>query len=282
MGTHSFLNTLCSIAVLLSFSFVSAQRHGGVPTNNGRGYSNGKMYRARYKVYFKLKRLNTKGEIITKKEVLYLKAESGEIDSLIMQIASSKKGLVSDIRFGEEEESNRLFVNPYAVFDAEEDVYVDEDAIYYYELHNRQSINVPFTNFSIKVISVPLKVRFGENEHEFSSDVNLGAFAGYSWGQSKFTHREKIGNVETETKKTLGILLGTEHLEFEFLNEDNELVEEETAVLSIGSGFIYSYHKFTAGLTGGVDFALGEYAAQWDYHARPWVGLAVGFSLFSF
>jgi len=278
LGTRGLHNLLCCALFLFPLTYVSAQGH-----REGRTFNKGsKVYKAEYKVYYKLKRLNTKGEIITKKDSIYLQAESGRMDSIIIEIASGKAGLVSDISFGEAEESNRLYVNPYAVFDATEDSYVDEDAIYYYELHNRQSVSMRFRNFSIKLLSVPLKVRIGSDEHEFSSDANLGAFAGYSWGKDKFTHREKIGNTKTETKRTVGLLIGSEHLEFDFVDENGESIEEETAILSVGTGIIYSYQKLTAGITGGFDFALGENADKWDYHARPWIGLAVGFSLFSF
>jgi len=125
-------------------------------------------------------------------------------------------------------------------------------------------------------------MRIGKDDVEFSTDANLGAFAGYSWGKTKFTHRKKVGNAKTEIKRTFGVLLGTENLDFEFQNEEEETVEEQTALITTGLGFVYSYEKFTVGITGGYDFALGENRINWEYHARPWIGLAIGYSLFSF
>lgn len=264
------LRGVCFLALVLFMISVSAQE-------NHR-----KIYSARYKVKYKLKRLDSNGRVITQSDNLYLQKEEGEVEELIQNLASSKRGLTSNVEFGEGEESNKLFVNPFWVVEDSEGSNIEKDAIYYYELHNRQSVDLSFQNFSVKVLYVPVRVRIGEDESEFSSEANLGAFAGYSWGKTKFTHREKVGNTEVETLRTFGILLGTEKLEFEFQNENDETEEVETAVISTGLGFTWTYEKFTAGITGGFDFALGEDSDEWDYHARPWIGLAIGFSLLSF
>jgi len=67
----------------------------------------------------------------------------------------------------------------------------------------------------------------------------------------------------------LGILLGTKNLSFEYEDESLLTIEQESALISTGLGFGYSYQNFTVGFTGGVDFALGENRVKWDYHARP-------------
>ncbi len=241
-----------------------------------------KTYKAKYKVYYKQTRLDTHGNVVKHKDSVYLQSETGEIDSLILIIASGKKGLRSNIMFGEKEESDKLFVNPYLIYDDIKKSYVDRDLVYYYELENRQSIKIRFNHFSVKAISVPLKVRIGSDDIDFSTDANLGVFGGYSWGVSAFTRRKKIDNSEIEKKNTLGILMGTEKLTFSFEDENQQRIEEESALISAGLGFVHSYQSFTVGLTGGFDFALGENKTEWDYHARPWFGLAIGYSIFSF
>ncbi len=264
------LRGLCFLALVLLMISVSAQE------NHRKSYS------VRYEVKYKLKRLDSNGRIITQSENLYLQKEEGEVEELIQNLASSERGLTANVEFGEGEEANKSFINPFWVVEDREGSNIERDAIYYYELHNRQSIDLSFQNFSVKILSVPLKVRFGEDETEFSSEANLGAFAGYSWGKTQFTHREKVGNTQIESWKTFGLLLGTEKLEFEFQDENDETVEVETAVISTGMGFTWTYEKFTAGLSGGFDFALGENSSDWEYHGRPWIGLAIGFSLLSF
>jgi len=241
---------------------------------------NTKTYRVHYQIVNKQKHLDISGKVVKQTDTLYLESDKGEINSFIRALASTPKGLLSNVRFGEEED--KLFVNPFLVYDDQSGSFIDREQMYYYRLENRQSIKIKFNHFSFKAITVPLKVRFGQNDVEFSTDANLGVFGGYSWGISKFTRKEGIGNKETEHKNTLGILLGTEQLEFDFVDENRQTIEEKSALISTGVGFVHSYQNFTAGLTGGFDFALGENKNNWNYHARPWLGLAIGYSIFSF
>ena len=241
-----------------------------------------RTYQVRSRIYVEFTQLDANGEVVRRTDSVSLQSNQPEAERGIVEMTSGKVVLPSSVRFGEGEESNRLFVNPRHVYAAQSNSYPDEEAVYYYELRNRQSIKLKFSEFTIKALSVPLKVRFGTDDLDFSTDANLGAFAGYSWGYTKFTHRKKIGNAETERKRTFGLLVGTENLEFDFENEDGERIEEQSALISTGVGFIYSYEKFALGLTAGYDFALGENRTQWAYHARPWLGIAIGYSLFSF
>ena len=243
---------------------------------------NTKTYRVKYKISNKQKHLDIYGKVIKQMDTLYLQSDKGEINGLIRELASTQKGLLSNVKFGEKDESDKLFVNPILVYDSQSGSYIEREEVYHYKLENRQSVKIKFNHFSFKAITVPLKVRFGRNDVEFSTDANLGVFGGYSWGTSKFTRKREIGNTEIEKKNTLGILLGTEQLEFDFVDDDQQTIEEKSALISTGLGFVHSYQNFTVGLTGGFDFALGENKNNWDYHARPWLGLAIGYSIFSF
>ncbi len=241
-----------------------------------------KTYKATYKVLNKQTMIDIDGKVVKQMDSVFLQTDEGEIDSVIIAIASSKKGLLSNVNFGEKGESDKLFVNPFPLFDNRNGSLVDSHKVYYYQLENRQSIKIKFNHYAIKAITVPIKVRFGSDDLDFSTDANLGIFGGYSWGTTKFTRKEKVGNTEIEQKSTLGILLGTENLSFEFEDENQQKMEEESALISTGLGFVYSYQNFSVGLTGGFDFALGENRTKWEYHARPWLGLAIGYSIFSF
>ena len=241
-----------------------------------------KTYKVRYKVANDQTLQDINGKVFKKKDTLFLQADQGELDSLIIAIASSKKGLLANVKFGEKDESDKLFVNPFLVYDERTGTYLASDRIYYYKLENRQTIKIKFNHYAIKAITIPIKVRFGSNSLDFSTDANLGIFGGYSWGTSKFTRKEKTGNTEVEQKYTFGIFFGSERLSFEFENEDQQEIEEESALVSTGVGFVHSYQNFTVGLTGGFDFALGANKTKWDYHARPWLGIAIGYSIFSF
>ncbi len=265
-----FSSSWLVIIFLLPVSFLKAQD------------PNTKIYRVKYKISNKQKHLGIYGKVTKQTDTLYLQSDKGEINSLIRELASTQKGLLSNVRFGEKEESDKLLVNPFLVYDNQKKSYIEREQVYYYKLENRQSVKIKFNHFSFKAITVPLKVRFGRNDVDFSTDANLGVFGGYSWGTSKFTRKKEVGNTEIEKKNTLGILLGTEQLEFDFVDDSQRTIEEKSALISTGLGFVHSYQNFTVGLTGGFDFALGENKNNWDYHARPWLGLAIGYSIFSF
>jgi hypothetical protein len=241
-----------------------------------------KTYRARYEVLSVQTMIDERGKTVKVPETIYLQSTRANIDTLVMAIASQRNGMFSNVSFGEGAESNKLFVNPFLVYDKSSGDHSDPDQLYYYELENRQSVTIRFNHYAVKAITIPIKVRFGPNDLEFTTEANLGVFGGYSWGTTKFTHKEKVGNTEIEKKYTLGVLFGTENLSFEFENDEQQIIEEESALISTGVGFVHSYQNFSVGLTGGVDFALGSNKANWEYHTRPWLGLAIGYSIFSF
>ncbi|MEX0813180.1 MAG: hypothetical protein WD048_13260 [Chitinophagales bacterium] len=216
------------------------------------------------------------------KEVfLTLKTEHAdkEVNDTIIKIAGSR-GLKSNIIFGEKNESHKLFINPWLV--NSEGGYIDRDSVYYYELKNRRSVKIRFKQWSFNALSVPLKVRFGEDKTEFSTGINLGALLGHTWGKTNFLHRKKIGNKQYDSQHTLGGFVGANKLDFSFEDEDGSEEDVTTASISLGLGYMYAYQKFTFGLTGGFDFGLGENSTEWDYQSKPWLGIAVGYSLFSF
>ena len=125
-------------------------------------------------------------------------------------------------------------------------------------------------------------MRFGKEKTEFSIGANLGALIGHTWGTTNFVHRKEVGNKQYDTKCTFGLFLGADKLEFSFENNNAEEVNVKTAVLSTGLGYLFSYEKFTFGATGGFDFSLGENSSEWDFQGRPWLGISLGYSLFTF
>lgn len=196
------------------------------------------------------------------------------------QIYNPTKGrLKANIKF----EGNKILVNPWLLGETDYiDPLTEREKIYYFELKNRQSLKISFSQWSLNALTVPLKVRFGEDKTEFSTGANLGAFFGYTWGKTNFLHRKKIGNKQYDSKVTTGLFLGADKLEFSFEDTNMEDQTVKTAFLSVGSGVLYSYQKFTIGITGGLDFGLGENSKKWDFQGRPWLGATLGYSLFTF
>src|SRR5690554_3253053 len=71
-------------------------------------------------------------KIKTKEKPLILQSNTGKINPKILEKASSKCGLRSNVVFGEKENSNKLFINSWLISD-NNNGYIDRDTIYYYE-----------------------------------------------------------------------------------------------------------------------------------------------------
>lgn len=205
------------------------------------------------------------------------KTNGSQIDTIILDKMNSDEGLKCSVVFGEKEEDNLIFVNPYLF----ENRYEGRDTIYFFELENRQTISIEFTENTLTALSLPLKVRFGNAPPEFSTGANLGALLGRTKGIHKFSYRKKTGNKEYIQKTTKGLFLGVDKLEFKFKDEADKEVTVKTALISVGLGYLYAYQKFTVGLAAGFDFGLGDNVSEWDYHSRPFISIAVGYSLFN-
>ena len=214
--------------------------------------------------------------------IYYLKIETlndGKLSSSISEIAKCKKGLKANVKF-DENKTAILWINPWLVT-SNDGKYVDRDSVYFFKLKNRQSVKVDFKQWSLNALTVPLKIRFGEKT-EFSTGANLGALIGHTWGRTTFVHRKKVGNKQYDSKLTVGLFLGADKLEFSYKNSDDEDIGVKSAFVSSGLGILYSYENFSFGLTSGFDFGLGENSSEWDYQGKPWLGIALGYSLFSF
>ena len=198
--------------------------------------------------------------------------------NIFSKIFDPKKGrLKANLKF----EDKYVYVNPWLLKN-KKNQYIERDKIYFLELENRRSLKIGFRQWTLNALSVPLKFRFGEGKTEFSTGANLGALFGHTWGSTNFVHRKKIGNKQYDSKLTTGIFVGADKLEFTFDNENSEEQTVKTAYISLGSGLLYSYQRFTLGITGGFDFGFGENSDKWDFQGKPWLGTALGYSLFAF
>ncbi|SDS13440.1 hypothetical protein [Gramella sp. MAR_2010_147] len=157
---------------------------------------------------------------------------------------------------------------------------------YYYELKNRQSIKIPFSELFISAVTLPIKYRFGsENgdiEEDFASDINVNVLFGFSLGRKKFMYRKNVDNLERETKWLMGLFIGTSSIEFNTNNTLPSLDANETfrkGVLSYGFGTGISIGKFQGTVFGGWDNAVGNQSDLWNYDNKFWIGLGLGFEI---
>ena len=95
---------------------------------------------------------------------------------------------------------DKVLINPWLIKDSSlKEGYKGRDKTYFFKLKNRQSLKIPFRQWSFNALSVPLKVRFGSNI-QWSTGANLGALLGYTWGKTNFVHRKEIGNKQYDSK----------------------------------------------------------------------------------
>ena len=185
-------------------------------------------------------------------------------------------------------ENDKVYINPY--LKKELSGKYKNEGIYYFQLKNRQSIKLSFSEFNVSALTLPIKYRFrGKNglEEDFSTAVNGNIFFGYSLGKTSFFHQEKVGNKTNTWKFSGGLLLGASTVTLNSANTSMAInpVEEDKEIIkglgSIGVGLTYSFNKINFGAFYGYDYAIGESASRWNYNKKPWLGIAVGYSILS-
>ncbi|WCO03170.1 hypothetical protein [Psychroserpens ponticola] len=180
----------------------------------------------------------------------------------------------------------------------------DTREVLFYEIPDDHTAKLKFTEVTLTAITIPLKYRFRTNRaaidasdeenplqvsiesEEFSTSVNIAFFGGYTWGNTKFTHRKKIGNRTFTSKNTLGVFIGSSAVELKGTNTDITLDQPQGdregtfGTISFGIGYVKSWNKISVGLFGGIDKGVGRVAKTWIYNGKPWLGIGVGYDLF--
>jgi hypothetical protein len=194
-------------------------------------------------------------------------------------------------------DKDKVWVNPNLTPD------YDDEGIFYYQLSNRQTLRFRFREWAVSALTLPIKFRFGgtntfaatgtDSTKSFSEDfttaINLNLFVGHTlFGRASYHYREQVGSLTTTEKIMFGGVLGASTV---ILDKNNTSAARKPltgdtkltkGLLTVGLGLTYNINKFNAGVFGGVDWSIGTGASLWNYNHRPWVGLAVGYSLFSF
>lgn len=180
----------------------------------------------------------------------------------------------------------------------------DTREVLFYKIPDDHTAKLKFTEITLTAITVPLKYRFKTDRaaidasdeenpmqisiesEEFSTSVNVAFFGGYTWGNTKFTHRKEIGNRTFTSKNTLGVFIGSSALELKAANSDITIGQPEGdregtfGTISFGIGYIKSWNKISIGLFGGIDKGVGRVADVWIYDGKPWLGIGIGYDLF--
>lgn len=163
-------------------------------------------------------------------------------------------------------------------------------SIYYYTLENRDQMTLNFIEGTVSAFTIPFKYRFkqpGVSEEFSTASLNANLFGGISIGKTSFFYRDKVGSITNNHKLTLGIFVGSSVVELNSNNtsgaevplaDDKKIIK---GLASVGLGIAYSYNKINFGGFLGWDYAIGNEAEKWNYNKKPWIGIAIGYSLFN-
>ncbi|WET69065.1 hypothetical protein [Sphingobacterium sp.] len=165
----------------------------------------------------------------------------------------------------------------------------DRDGKYYIKLKNREYVSFWHQSIEGGPLTIPFKYRpkFEKNgkniSDEFTADLNIGAYLGYSIGKIKYMYRR---NEEKEPSKWLvsvGPFLSVSKVEIDSTSTVSALeplkIKKNIATVSPGIGVMTSIYNFRLGVFLGKDIAIGETARKWDYHNKWWWGFGFGYNV---
>lgn len=186
-------------------------------------------------------------------------------------------------------EKNKLIVNPYLIKD--KNGKFGKRGAYEYQLDNRQTIKLKFTEWTVSALAMPIKYRFKDKDagisEEFSTAFNVNLFIGRTfYGKSSFFHRKDVDNITNTYKLTGGLLLGASTVTLNANNTSTSDIpinpEVVKGLATVGLGITFSYNKINLGAFLGWDYSIGDDAEKWNYNKKLWLGFALGYSLFNF
>ena len=141
------------------------------------------------------------------------------------------------------------------------------------ETVNNQSFRKEFykSRWSIGVLTVPFKYRLGTRKNEssiFSGESSIGPSLGYNlWKRPKLE----------ETLTLVGSAGITVINPNQYFEESTEDLEKNMAGFTVAIGLVLKIKNGEAGIVAGMDLS----DRTWEYHADPWISLAVGYSFFN-
>ncbi|MBC7759730.1 MAG: hypothetical protein H7069_12800 [Phormidesmis sp. FL-bin-119] len=205
-----------------------------------------------------------------------------------LQQVTKKEAIVSDKYWGNVKfEKDKILVNAFS--DKKRKNKISDIPSMYYQLQNRQSITLHFKEVTVSTLAIPLKYRFRDTksgrESEYSTGFNGNLVGGVSIGGTRFFYRDEVENVANTWKFTLAALVGASTVSLNNSNTSLNAIpiaagtEITKGLASMGLGVTYAYNKINLGLFYGYDRALGKDAEKWNYNKKPWLGVAIGYSI---
>ncbi|WP_339925801.1 hypothetical protein [uncultured Cyclobacterium sp.] len=165
----------------------------------------------------------------------------------------------------------------------------DREKDYYIKLKNRQSVKFWYNTIEGGALTIPFKYRprFNKNgievEEQFNSDLNVGMYIGYSFGQVKYIYRQLEETQPTDWKVSIGpfFSVSTTKIDSSSTSSAETPLTKEVgiATFSPGVGLMTSVSDFRFGVFVGKDITFGKTGQKWNYHNKTWFGFGVGYNL---
>lgn len=188
------------------------------------------------------------------------------------------------------EEDGKIIINRYLTMDSNSNY--TRFPIYYYKLENRQTVKLLFHEGTVSALTLPFKYRRkwkdSNLKEDLSTAINGNIFFGYSVGKTSFFHQEKVGNKSNTWKLTAGLLVGASSVVLDKNNTDltnhpiNGDAKFNKGIASLALGVTLSFNKINLGGFYGSDYLIQNGASDWNYNKKPWIGIAVGYSIINF
>jgi hypothetical protein len=165
----------------------------------------------------------------------------------------------------------------------------DRNGKYYLKLKNREYASFWFNCIEGGALTIPFKYRpkFTENNvdisDQFTADLNVGAYLGYSFGKIKYMYRKNEDKEPSKWLVSIGPFLSVSRVEIDSTTSLSATEPLKTkiaiATISPGIGVMTSIYNFRFGVYLGNDLAIGQTAQKWDYHNRWWLGFGIGYNI---
>ena len=131
--------------------------------------------------------------------------------------------------------------------------------------------------FTWGFMTLPIKVRFGDKKNRlftFEENLSLGLTCGYRY-QFPSKNPQAINVLS-------GFGIGRSKIDTSSMKNTILTPSSNTApTLNLNLGILYQFEVFQVGFFIGGDYILTEIGRNWKYQGKPWLGMAIGVSLFS-
>lgn len=132
-------------------------------------------------------------------------------------------------------------------------------------------------DFSWGVMTLPIKARLGDGGDRFF-DVEENLNLGFTFGLRQ--------QLQGRKQQALNFLLGISiaRVRTDSISLKNNFPAPQSSVssaLMFSAGTLFQHENFQVGFFTGIDNIMGALGRNWKFQGKPWIGFAIGVSLFS-